>query len=439
MVTLIIATSKTCLINGFGAAIVQDQTNNRSIEFWVFLTNMAVAIILFAAVQIGAPWISVYFDNSRLTALSRALSFLYLINAVGMVSSALLQKNMKFKKIAMINLIASVISGVIGVIAAVTGSGVWALVIQQVVFSAFQVGLTCLACPWFPSMKNLTHSRSGVVFGANVFVSRFIFNVFDNIYLVLIGKNFGEADLGFFTRAKRMQRLPADSITLAANHVLFPVFSKVSDDPMRLSAAAKHTLSSLALIVFPLMIGIAVCSHEIILLLLKKKWLPSVPLMHIFCLIGALYPINNINVAVLKSLKCGRTVLFINVVRNTLIIVSFFVAYRWGLEAVLWGAVAVSVFTLFTSSYFTQKHISYSVLQQLRDVSPYIVMSIGMGLLMLVTERLFQTSPVSGLIMKSVVGILFALAFCYAYQPLGYRNIQRMRQHLPIGRSRGNQ
>ena len=132
--------------------------------------------------------------------------------------------------------------------------------------------------------------------------------IYNNLYLVVIGKMFSATDLGYYTRAEQTQQLPVDNLSSTVGRVTFPVFSSMQDDKDRLKRGTRKALSTLAMVNFPLMIGLAVVAKPLVLVLLTEKWLPCVPYLQLLCMVGMLYPLHAINLNVLMAQ--GRSDLF---------------------------------------------------------------------------------------------------------------------------------
>ena len=131
--------------------------------------------------------------------------------------------------------------------------------------------------------------------------------IFDNIYLLVIGKLFSATDLGFFTRAKTLEELPSQTLSGMVGRVTFPVFSTIQDDPARLKRGMKKALTTLVLVNFPMMIGLAVIARPLVLVLLTEKWAECIPYLQLLCFVGLLYPAARDQFECIAGLGAVRT------------------------------------------------------------------------------------------------------------------------------------
>ncbi len=310
MLMIFMAVSQAFLDSGFGAALIQKQEITQTDICSVFYFNILVGLAAAGLLSLAAPWIAAFYKQPVLTPLTRALSLTLVINSFGLIQNVLLTKQINFKTQTKVTLIAGVLSGIVGITLAVHGFGVWSLAIQQI-SSAF----VRTACLWFFSswrpilIFSFTSLRELFGFGSRLLASGVLNQTFDNIYLVVIGRLFSAADLGFFTRAKTLNDVPSQSLSQMVGRVTFPVFSTIQDDRVRLKRGLKKALTTLVLVNFPMMIGLAIVARPLVLVLLTDKWAPSIPYLQLLCVAGLLIPLQSMNLNVLQAL--GRSDLFL--------------------------------------------------------------------------------------------------------------------------------
>ena len=193
---------------------------------------------------------------------------------------------------------------------AAKGFGVWSLVVQQISSAFFRTVLLWFLNPWRPTLIFSFRSLQEMFgFGSRLLASGLLNQIFDNIYLLVIGKLFSARDLGFFTRALNFQDLPSSTLASMVDRVTFPVFSTIQDDPLRLKRGLNKALTTLVLVNFPVMIGLAVIARPLVLVLLTEKWAESIPYLHLLCFLGFLFPLHVINLDILKATGAVRSFL----------------------------------------------------------------------------------------------------------------------------------
>jgi O-antigen/teichoic acid export membrane protein len=380
MLMIFIAVSQSFLDSGFGDALIQKQEITQTDICSIFYFNIVVGFAAACLLSLAAPLIAAFYKQPVLTPLTRALSLTIVINSFGLIQNTLLTKQINFKTQTKVSLIAGVLSGIIGITLAVRGFGVWSLAIQQI-SSAF----VRTACLWFYSswrpilVFSFNSLREMFGFGSRMLFSGLLNKIFDNIYLVVIGRLFSAGDLGFFTRAKTLNDIPSQTLSDMAGRVTFPVFSTIQNDPARLKRGLKKALTVLVLVNLPLMIGLAIIARPLVLVLLTEKWIACVPYLQLLCVVGLLYPLHRMNLNVLQAL--GRSDLFLRleIIKKSLIVVNIAITWRWGISAMIYGMIVISSISYYLNSYYNGILISYPIKEQMLDLFPYLIMASLMG------------------------------------------------------------
>lgn len=380
MLMIFIAVSQSFLDSGFCAALIQKREITQTDLCSVFYFNILVGFAAAGLLSLAAPWIAAFYKQPVLTPLTRALSLTIVINSFCLIQNALLNRQINFKTQTKVSLIAGVLSGIIGIILAVRGFGVWSLVIQQISSTFVTTACLWLYSSWRPILVFSFNSlREMFGFGSSMLFSGLLNQIFDNIYLVVIGRLFSAADLGFFTRAKNMNDLPTQTLSGMVGRVTFPVFATIQDDPARLKRGLKKSLTMLVLVNFPMMIGLAIIASPLVLVLLTEKWAPSVPYLQLLCMAGLLYPLQLMNLNVLQAM--GRSDLFLRleIIKKSLIVVNIVFTWRWGISAMIYGMIVISIISYYLNSYYNNILISYPIKEQMLDLFPYFIMASLMG------------------------------------------------------------
>jgi len=411
MLTIFMAIAQSFIESGFGQALIQKQDATHIDECSIFYFNILVGFLASGLLCLVAPWIAGFYNQPLLVPLIYALSLNLIINAFGLVQITLLTKHIDFKTQLKVSVIATVISGTIGVTMAFNGFGVWSLVAQSLSSNLFRTALLWLFNTWRPSLVfSFVSLRGMFAFGSKLLCAKLIATIFNNIYLIVIGKIFSAADLGFYSRAKGLQQLPVDNISGIVSRVTFPVFSSVQDDKPRLKRGVRKALLTLAMVNFPLMIGLAVVARPLVIVLLTDKWLPCVPYLQLLCVVGMLYPLHAININVLIAQGRSDLNLRINILKNFLKAVLLAITWRWGIEAILWGQIALSLLCYLVNTHYTALLIKYSVWEQICDLFPYLGVAGIMGIGVHALQYMVPANPVLLLTLQVLTGaVLFTI------------------------------
>jgi len=414
MLAIFMAVAQSFIDSGFGSALIQKQDASYTDECSIFYFNILVSIVAAGILCIAAPWIAEFYNAPILAPLTRALSLNLVINAFGLIQTSLLTKRIDFKLQLKVSIFATFFSGIIGILMAYKGFGVWSLVAQSLSQNLFRTCLLWLVMSWRPSWTfSLKSLRTLFSFGSKLLFSGLLDVLFQNIYLVVIGKLFSPADLGFYSRAKEFSQLPVHNLSSSIGRVTYPVFSSIQNDKNRLRDGVRKTLSMMAILTFPLMIGLMVVAKPLVIILIGDRWLPSVPYLQLLCIVGLLYPLHAINLNVLKAQ--GRSDLFLKleVIKKFNALIAILVTYRWGITAMIIGQIVTSIIAYYLNSYFTEKLLNYPLSKQIKDVMPALIIASTMGIAIygLVFAQLSNNYIL--LILQVILGAFIYLSLCY--------------------------
>lgn len=434
MLTLFMAVAQSFLDSGFGAALIQKREVTLTDTCSIFYFNIVVGIIAAGILCLVAPWIAAFYNQPILTPLMRALSLIIVINSFGLIQTTLLTKQIDFKTLTKISLIAGIISGIIGVVLALEGFGVWSLVVQQITATLFRTISLWFFSSWRPAMIfSLKPLRKMFGFGSRLLFSDLLNRLFENIYSLVIGKLFSAADLGFFTRARTLEKLPTSTLADMVGRVTFPVFSTIQGDPVRLKRGVKKALTILALINFPLMIGLAVVAHPLVMALLTSKWSECIPYLQLLCVAGLLYPMHMINLNLLQAL--GRSDLFLRleIIKKVLVVINISITLQWGIIAMIYGMIFFSFIAYYLNSRYTGILIGYPLREQLRDMFPYLIIALLMSIAIYAVGLLPFPNHWSMLLIQIATGIIMYVCPCRLLRLTAFMELWQMaRNRLPL-------
>ena len=381
MLLIFIAVAQVFVQSGFDAALIQKGKATPADICSIFYFNIFVGIVAVGGLCLAAPWIAAFFNQPVLESLLRVLSTTILIDSFGAIQSTLFNKEINFKALTKVSLIAGLLSGIVGVTLAVEGFGVWSLVAQQVSLSLFEVITLWVLSPWRPRLIFSFQSlRQMFGFGSRMLLSGILNQIFENIYFLVIGKLFSAVDLGLFTRARTIQELPSQTMSTVVGRVTFPVFSQSQGDPARLKRGLRKAITALVLLNFPLMVGLAVTAKPLVIVVLGQKWAGCIPFLQLLCIAGLLYPLQVMNLNILTSM--GRSDLFLRleIIKKAVTVLNLLIAWRWGILGIIYGLVTLSLISFYLNSYYTSRLIDYSPREQLQDLSPYLGIAALMGI-----------------------------------------------------------
>lgn len=382
MLTIFIAVSQSFIDSGFSQALIRKQNRTEVDNSTVFYFNIATSLLFYLLLYLSAPLVSAFYEMPELTLVMRVLSIGIIINSLTVVQHALLTIKVDFKTQTKASLTGAVLSGFIGIGMAYCGYGVWALVVQQLIFALLNTWMLWLYSKWRPLWTYSWKSfRELFAFGSKLMAVGLIDTLYRNIYSIIIGKLFTATNLGYYTRAQQCSELPSSNITGILQRVTYPVLCTIQDDNERLANVYRRFLKMSAFVVFPIMVGLASISEPFILSVLGEQWKFSATLLQIICFGMMWYPIHAINLNLLQVK--GRSDLFLKleIIKKVFLVLSLIITVPLGLLAMCYGQIVMSLFSLIINTYYTGKLIDVGFLKQMRDLTPTLLLSLSMGLI----------------------------------------------------------
>lgn len=414
MVSIFLAVGQSFVKSGFGNALIQKQDANHVDICSVFYFNIVIALVAAIILCSVAPLVADFYKQPILVPLMRVMTLIIVIDSFGVIQNTLLAKRVDFKTLAKRSFLAAIPSGAIGVSLAYAGFGVWSLVFQQLCSSFCMTGFLWWLNKWRPSFDfSLKSLQAMFGFGSRVLLSGLLATIFYHLYSLVIGKLFSAAQLGFYTRARSLAELPSHHLTFMVGRVTFPVFSLMQKDRIRLKNALQKALITLMLVNFPLMIGAFVLARPLVLALLTEKWMPCIPYFRLLCVLGLIFPLNWVNMNALYAIGRSDLCLRVQIAQKTLTVIGLIFTWRWGIQAIIWGQIAVSIISYGINTYYNGAHIEYSIKDQWRDLCWCLTASLLMGVVVSIAGLVPFHSPWFQLLLGITVGVVTYIAICF--------------------------
>lgn len=377
MITIFIAVSNSIVDSGFSSALIR-KVKPKDIDYnTVFYFNLCLGIGLYLILFYSAPAISLFFKEPSLISITRVMGTILIINAFGIVQRSLLVKEVDFKTQTKISLIASIISGIVGIAMALKGFGVWSLVGQQISRQLLNSIFLWVFNTWRPALefsKESFHELFG--FGLKLMIADIINTIYNNIYFLIIGKFYSAAQLGQYTRADQFNSIFSSNLTNVVQRVSYPVLCSIQDDDGRLKSTYQLVIKTTMLVAFSSMLSLAAVAKPLILILIGEKWLPAVGYLQIICFTGMLLPLHAINLNMLMVKGRSDLLLRLEFIKKTIAIIPISLGIFYGIEFMLWGSVFLSFASYLLNSYYSARLINYSTWAQIKDITPLFLISI---------------------------------------------------------------
>ena len=426
IITIFTTVCTTIINGGFSNALIRTQKPTDEDYNTAFICNLLMSILLYAIVFLCSPLIADFFNRQELVALTRVSSFTMIIGALAIVQQTRLTKRIDFKTQTKITLIASILSGIVGIALALMDYGVWALVVQGIVAQSLRTVLLWFFNHWVPSLRFSKESFNRLFgFGWKMMASGILDSLWTQLYQVIVGKFYSPSTLGQYTRAKQFASLFSSNLTSVIQRVTFPVLSDIQDENERMIVAYRRIIKTTMFMTFALMFALGAVSEPLLYCLIGPKWHEAATYLPWICLIGSLYPLHAINLNMLQVQ--GRSDLFLGleIIKKIIGIVPLMIGAFIGIFPMLYTSVFTSIICYFLNSYFPGKLLGYTSWMQIKDVALSFVIS----LIMAVVVYLMKYLPLSNwliLPMQIILGFFFFFFLCKITKIEEYKEVINM-------------
>lgn len=419
MVTVFLALCNSLIDSGFSQALIRETNVSQEDYSTVFFFNLFMAFFLVGILCLFAPFIATFFHYDQLTSILRVLSMGLIINSLGIIQRVILIKNVNFKTQMKISTIAVFCGGLIGIILAIMGFGVWSLVIQSLSSQIMQTVLLWTINKWKPSFVfNIISFKKLFNFGSKLLISGLIDTFYNNISSIIIGRVYPANQLGFYSNAVKIRDIIVTSTTSAIQRVTYPVLSEIQEDEIYLSNSFRKIIKTSGYVMFPIMFGIIAISDSLIPLLLGGKWFESVLYFKLLCIAGLLYPLHAINLNILQVK--GRSDLFLKleIIKKVLLtlLIGGSLYFSLGIIGLIGATIISSFISLFINAYYSAREISYTAFQQIKDLLPSFLIAFIMSTIVYTIGLLSSESMIFILVLQIVCGILLYIVLSLVFK-----------------------
>ncbi|MCB5774848.1 MAG: lipopolysaccharide biosynthesis protein [Ruminococcus sp.] len=380
LVTIFTTIMQVFVDSGMGNALIQKKDADDLDFSSVFYFNMAMCSVLYLIMFFAAPFIASFYRMPELTAIVRVLSFVVVISGVKNVQQAYVSRHLMFKRFFFSTLGGTIGAAVIGIAMAYLGFGVWALVAQMLFNAAVDTTILWITVKWRPKkMFSFQRLKSLFSYGWKLLASSLIDTVYNDLRQLIIGKKYSSGDLAYYNQGKKFPQLIVTNINTSIDSVLLPTMSKAQDDMAAVRSMTRRAIKTSTFLMMPAMIGLAVCAEPLVQLILTEKWLPCVLFLRIFCITYAFYPIHTANLNAIKAM--GRSDLFLKleIIKKTVGIIAILITMWISVQAMAYSFLVTTILNQIINSWPNKKLLNYSYLEQVKDMMPQILLSLGMG------------------------------------------------------------
>lgn len=430
LVTVFVSVANVFVQSGLNTALIQKK-NADNLDFsTVFFSCLALAVVLYVGLFFGAPLIARFYNNQmELVPVVRALGLLLPLGALNSIQEAYVARHMMFKKLFYRSVGAVIPAGIIGVICAYRGFGIWSLVVQQILNAVLICIIMWFTVKWRPLLSfSFQRWKALFSFGWKLLFSAVLDTFYRNIRDLIIGKMFTPADLGFYNRGDQFPKIIITNINTSIQSVLLPSLSSVQDDRARLKSLARRSIRTSSFLILPMMAGLAAVAEPLTLVVLGEKWLPAVAFIQICCFSYAFWPIHTTNLSAINAVGRSDVFLKLEIIKKCYGIAVLAIAiYAFCSPiGIAMSAAVTAPLGSFVNAYPNKKLLNYGFIEQMKDFLPSFLLSVIMGFGVYIGGRVMMEElalpPVLLLFIMCIGGVFlyFGLAWLFRMESLDY-------------------
>ena len=405
MLAIFMSVSQVFVDGGFGSALIQKKQPSQSDYSTVFYWNLMISIGLYICLFIISPWVGEFYRMPLLSSVLRGIGLTLIVSSVYTIQMTRLRKQMNFKKLAVCNLTSYFTGGLVGIGMAFNGFGVWSLVGMQIGYYSMGVVLLAVVTRWLPSwsfskstVKEL-FGFGGFILGANI-----LQEISKNIQGVVIGRKFSAAQMGLYSQAHKFDSVTSNTLPLVVGQVMYPVFSELQFDKVRLAAALSKSVRLISFLSFPLIGLLIIIAEPLIGLLYGDKWIPCTAYYRIFCIGGFFTTLININFYVVAALGYSKTLFKWSFYKWGFLLTGILVGMNFGIDGIIWAVVLSNINIYFVNSCLACRQLGVSLISQVKDWGRNMVIVFLSGIMAVGFSMVTGFSP-------WISGLVFVIAF----------------------------
>ena len=404
--------------SGFSQTLIRKAEPSEEDYRSVFGFNVVVSLVLYVILVAIAKPLATLYESPAIADIAPVLFLVLPINSLCVVQTVMYTREFRFALLSKIVFISSLVSGVVAVVMAFMGFGIWSLVAQRLLQMGIKAAAFWLLRRWRTTARfSLEALRTMAPFSLRLLATDLIASIYNNVAQLFIGKMHTTATLGYYSQAQKLKDLPVTSTVQAVQGVTYPALSKIADDREKLRDGYLRIQRLLSFIIFPAMLGFVAIADDMFLLLLGERWMPTVPYFKILSLSGLFYPLAVVSYNVLKARSDGRVILRLEIVKRMIMTAVLALTIPLSVEAVAWGMTAMAAVEFLLNSATALRYLSTTARSILRAVVPSLLLALIMfAILLFVTPYLASLHVAWRLILEIFIGGVIYLLSAWLYR-----------------------
>ena len=411
--------ASTIVSSGVTTALIQ-RKDVQGIHYSSALTLMIILSIVVCGILVSiSPWVGIFFHNKLVGEVMAVMAIYVLILPFIAIPTAKLYSQIDFRSTGIGEIIQQLTGGIISVLLAYYGWGIWSLVYGKLIGRALKAFVLAYLIKWRISFSlKLKAIRDIFSFGAKVVMSNILNDIASNIDYLVIGRLLGPAQLGFYSRAYSLMTLPLTRITSVTQNVLFSAFSDIQNDKSALKKGLLKAVCYISLISFPLLTCLFFISPAFIHTVYGEKWMAAVLPLKIMCFAGMLLSVEPIIVSAIVAMGYIGIEVKRQLIYLIILTVGVYIGSYWGIVGVSFAVLFASIIFFLMCQLIIRRVLQISFYEFAEILMPAIfvcgVMSLVLFSYQLIFKNFFTIYSLPMLLSSTIVGfICFIICFFF--------------------------
>ena len=376
IISIFIVLTNVFIDAGFANGLIRKIDRTEKDLSTAFYFNIVVGILAYFILILTSSFIATYFEEPILTPLIKIAGFNVVLSSLCIVQTAILTANLNIRLQTIINVISQVPAGIIAIVMAYYGSGVYSLVWQTIISSAIKTCLLWYYAKWRPKERFYKESFNYLWgFGSKLLSATLIGVFFDQIYSILIGKYIGKNELGYFSKSQHLNQNVTSISSGIVQKVGLPVLSEYQEDETLLCEKFREIMRLLVFLLAGFSAFLCFAANDIILFIWTDKWIECAVLFQ-FLIIGSMFsPIGQLSLILLQTKGRTGLILKLEVPKKIIYCIYLAVGFSFGVKGLAIASVFISFTAALINMWATKKVLPYSYFDQMKDLTKYMIIA----------------------------------------------------------------
>ncbi len=417
IVMILITICNALVTGGLGNALIQKKDADNVDFSTVFYFSIGLSLIIYILVCFVAAPVAKYYNNEIMKPIICVMGLMIPFAAINSVQQAYISKNMQFRKFFYASMVGIMVSAIVGIVMATNGFGVWALVGQYLSNMIVNTVVLFFVSEWKPKLQfSVNRLTTLLPYGVRIMGVSLSDAIFNEIRGIIISARYSPRDLAIYDNGKKYPMLLVNNINSSIGSVVFPAMSQAQNDQSSIKQMMKKAIKMVTYTVAPLLLGFFAVANRFIEVVLTSKWADSLPFIYLTCIMCLFYPIHTINIQALNAIGRSEKTFGLEIIKKIINVVILVLSMNRGVLIIALGAFVVSLISTYINSFYSKRYFDYSFGEQMKDIVPYLALSVCMCIAVLFIDSTLQINGIIAIIIDCLLGVVIYVGGSFIFK-----------------------